>query len=67
MSVLTAIIHPDHPVCLPPHEHVCPQCNSSVERVPRRPIDRFASLFTPVHRYRCRLNGWGCDWEGNLR
>ena len=48
-------------------ERVCPQCNAPLDRVHRRIVDRLASWFTPVHRYRCRMKGWGCDWEGNLR
>jgi hypothetical protein len=43
---------------------VCPQCKSSVNRVPRRFIDRLLSLFLPVHRYHCR--SFICHWEGNL-
>jgi hypothetical protein len=43
---------------------VCPQCGSSVNRVPRRFIDRLLSLLYPVHRYHCR--GFPCNWEGNL-
>ena len=46
---------------------VCPQCGSPVDRVRRRIIDRLVSCVSPVHRYRCRMKGWGCDWEGNLR
>jgi len=48
-------------------ERVCPRCNSPVERVRRRILDRLVSWIMPVHRYRCRMKGWGCDWEGNLR
>jgi hypothetical protein len=40
----------------------CPQCAGSVDRIPRRLVDRLASLFAPVHRYRCRA----CNWEGNV-
>jgi hypothetical protein len=46
---------------------VCPQCNAPLDRVHRRIVDRLASWITPVHRYRCRMKGWGCGWEGNLR
>jgi len=46
---------------------VCPQCNSPVDRVRRRFLDRLVSWISPVHRYRCRVKGLGCDWEGNLR
>ena len=42
----------------------CPRCQSSVNRVPRRFIDRLISLAYPVHRYRCR--SFICNWEGNL-
>jgi len=43
----------------------CPQCGSaSLERVQRRLLDRLASLFRPLRRYRCRK--LGCEWEGNL-
>jgi len=45
--------------------HPCPVCNCSTNRVPRRWVDLFVSLFTPLHRYRCR--SMSCDWEGNLR
>ncbi len=50
----------------PAHERVCPHCNGPVDRVHRRFVDRLISLVKPVHRYRCRSKGWGCDWEGNL-
>jgi hypothetical protein len=46
---------------------VCPQCNVPLDRVQRRIVDRLVSWIMPVHRYRCRRKGWGCDWEGNLR
>jgi len=46
---------------------VCPLCNSPVDRVRRRILDRLVSWISPVYRYRCRMKGWGCDWEGNLR
>ena len=46
---------------------VCPRCNSPVDRVRRRIVDRLVSWISPVCRYRCRMKGWGCDWEGNLR
>ena len=48
-------------------EHVCPQCNAPLDRVQRRIVDRLASWISPVRRYRCRMKGWSCDWEGNLR
>jgi hypothetical protein len=44
---------------------VCPECQSSLNRVPRRFIDRLLSLVYPVHRYHCR--SFMCNWEGNLR
>jgi hypothetical protein len=50
-----------------PHGRTCPECNSPADRVRRRLVDRLVSWITPVHRYRCRMIGWGCDWEGNLR
>jgi hypothetical protein len=43
---------------------VCPKCRASVNRVPRRFIDRLMSLVHPVHRYHCR--SFVCSWEGNL-
>jgi len=43
---------------------VCPWCNGAVSRVPRRLGDRFASLISPRHRYRCE--SWVCKWEGTL-
>lgn len=46
--------------------HRCPYCNSPVDRVRRRFIDRLVSLITPVRRYRCRGHGWDCTWEGRL-
>lgn len=46
--------------------HVCPLCHGPVHRIRRRFIDRLESLIKPVQRYRCRMKGWGCDWEGNL-
>ena len=47
-------------------EHLCPQCNAPLDRVQRRMVDRLASWISPVRRYRCRMKGWSCDWEGNL-
>lgn len=46
-------------------QRACPHCNGPLDRVHRRLIDRLASLFTPVQRYRCR--NFSCRWEGNLR
>jgi len=51
----------------PFRDHACPQCNAPLDRVRRRIADRVKSWITPVHRYRCRMKGWSCDWEGNLR
>jgi hypothetical protein len=48
-----------------PRSPVCPDCHSSLNRVPRRFIDRLVSLVYPVRRYHCR--SFDCDWEGNLR
>ena len=48
-------------------ESVCPQCNAPLDRVQRRIVDRVRSWISPVRRYRCRMKGWSCDWEGNLR
>ena len=48
-------------------DRVCPICHGPVDRVRRRFVDRLISFFKPIHRYRCRSKGWGCDWEGNLR
>ena len=47
------------------HRPTCPQCGGSVDRIPRRWLDRLTSLFLPSRRYRC----WSatCRWEGNLR
>ena len=59
-------VNPDLPNRCP-RERVCPQCNGPVDRVRRRILDRVRSWISPVHRYRCRSKGWGCDWEGNLR
>lgn len=44
--------------------YVCVQCRGNLIRIPRRPIDRFWSLFTPVQRFRC--NQFSCQWIGNL-
>jgi len=64
--VLSIASHPSNPMRHPAHERVCPQCNGPVDRVRRRFIDRLVSLIMPVYRYRCRVKGWSCDWEGNL-
>jgi hypothetical protein len=43
----------------------CPWCGgSSLERVPRRLVDRLISLAWPQRRYRCQC--LGCEWQGNL-
>ena len=42
----------------------CPKCGRSLERTRRRTVDRLASVFQPVYRYRC--NAPSCAWEGNL-
>ena len=42
----------------------CPNCGDSLERIPRRVIDRLAGLWHPVHRYQCRNPL--CYWQGNL-
>ena len=44
---------------------VCPRCQGSVYRIPRRFIDLLITLLIPVRRYRCRE--MGCSWEGNVR
>ena len=44
---------------------VCPACQSGLNRVPRRFIDRLLSIVYPVHRYHCR--SFACNWEGNVR
>ena len=36
----------------------CPQCGHTLYRVHRRPLDRLASLFVPLRRYRCDECGW---------
>jgi hypothetical protein len=43
----------------------CPVCNGSTYRIPRRLVDLLVSIFTPVHRFRCR--SMSCSWEGNIR
>jgi len=42
----------------------CPVCASALERVHRHTLDRWASLFRSVHRYRCTSPD--CEWEGVL-
>lgn len=43
----------------------CPHCGSDLDRVRRRLIDRFLSVFVSLQRYRCR--SFTCRWEGTLR
>ena len=45
--------------------HMCPLCSSELRRTWRRPVERFTSLFLPLHRYRC--GNFSCQWEGNFR
>ncbi len=47
------------------HALACPLCRGEVIRTWRRPVDRFTTLFMPVHRYRCE--DFSCQWEGNFR
>lgn len=47
------------------HDAVCPRCNCTVYRVPRRFVDRLLSPFMRIFRYRC--DAMDCNWEGNLR
>ena len=44
---------------------LCPLCDGLLMRIPRRPIDRFTSIFGEHHRFRCER--FSCQWEGNLR
>ena len=44
--------------------HMCPSCNSELRRTWRRPVDRFASLFLPLHRYRCC--NFSCRWKPSV-
>lgn len=46
--------------------HACPECGgTSLVRIRRRFIDRVASVFLGLRRFRCTHAG--CHWEGNLR
>jgi len=45
-------------------QKVCPRCQGVLDRVRRRPVDHFISLFYPVWRYRCCDPS--CQWEGNF-
>ncbi len=56
---------PSEPDYIRTTQRTCPQCGGSLDRMHRRLIDRLASLFAPVQRYRCR--NFSCRWEGNLR
>jgi hypothetical protein len=44
---------------------LCPECRASLNRVPRRFIDRLINIVYPVHRYHCR--SFLCGWQGTLR
>ncbi len=48
-----------------PAKHHCPQCESPLLRIWRRPVDRLLGGLTPVHRYRCEK--FSCQWQGNFR
>jgi len=43
----------------------CPVCGRRLEKIHRRTIDRFISVFAPVNRFQCQAAG--CHWEGNVR
>jgi hypothetical protein len=45
-----------------PDGHRCPDCGGPIERLHRHALDRWASVFRSVHRYRC-LDA-ACGWEG---
>ncbi|MBA4177120.1 MAG: hypothetical protein C0505_11250 [Leptothrix sp. (in: Bacteria)] len=47
-----------------PDGELCPACGAPLARLHRHFLDRWISLFTSVHRYRCVAPG--CDWEGLL-
>ena len=50
----------------PPSPDSCPECGGTgLVRVRRRFIDRVASVFLGLRRFRCTHAG--CHWEGNLR
>jgi hypothetical protein len=46
------------------HRPRCPECGGPLDRIPRRFVDRFRSLFTPLRRYRCVA--LTCHWEGTI-
>lgn len=48
------------------HRLSCPECRSTVRRVPRLWLDRLASLFVPALRYQC-TDLLHCAWEGRLK
>lgn len=47
-----------------PDGELCPACGAPLVRLHRHSLDRWISLFSSVHRYRCVAAG--CDWEGLL-
>lgn len=47
------------------NSHLCPICGGYSARIPRRGIDHFRSLFSPVYRYNCQ--NYQCQWQGNIR
>ena len=42
----------------------CPRCCGILVRIPRRGIDKLASLLSPVKRFQCGY--FACQWTGNL-
>lgn len=60
---MTAAPYHEPPSAAPAHG--CPLCKTELRRTWRRPVDRFASLFVPMHRYGCGT--FSCQWEGNFR
>lgn len=44
--------------------HVCPQCGSTLRRVPRREPDRVGHFASAMRRYQCVVEA--CAWEGLL-
>ncbi len=45
-----------------PDGHRCPDCGGPIERLHRHALDRWASSFRSLHRYRCLDDK--CGWEG---
>jgi hypothetical protein len=43
-------------------ERVCPHCGGELHRIHRHGLDRVASLFVPLARYRCKNSE--CQWQG---